>query len=102
MTTERTAMRDEERAAFEAHITIKGRGKPYRVSGEYQRRWADWQAACAWQRERDAVRLEVAAERIKHTSHMDGLGMGWQALESELKDEVAAIRGWEDDNAEDG
>jgi hypothetical protein len=33
------------------------------------------------ERERCAAELERYAERIKHTSHLDGLGMGWQGGE---------------------
>ena len=58
-------------------------------------RYGEHRADVATQREREraAKRLELAAEKVKHTSHADGLGMGWQALENWLLEEAAAIRG---------
>ena len=35
---------------------------------------------------------EALAEKIKHTSHADGLGMGSQCCENRLKEGAAAIR----------
>ena len=44
------------------------------------------------ERESCAVLLESEANRIKHTSHRDGLGMGHQAIEQALVYQAAAIR----------
>ena len=49
-------------------------------------------AATERERERLAARLKIEAETVKHTSHADGLGMGWQALEQRLLEIAAAIR----------
>ena len=49
-------------------------------------------AASKRERERLAARLKIEAETVKHTSHADGLGMGWQALEQRLLEIAAAIR----------
>ena len=49
-------------------------------------------AAVLAERESCAVLLESEANRIKHTSHRDGLGMGHQAIEQALVYQAAAIR----------
>jgi hypothetical protein len=42
--------------------------------------------------ERAAQIVEEHAERLKHTSHRDGLGMGWQAGEELCRDLSARLR----------
>lgn len=50
-----------------------------------------YRAIVAETRKADAGMLRAEAERVKHTSHADGLGMDWQVLESRLLEIATAI-----------
>jgi hypothetical protein len=55
-----------------------------------------YDAGVAAERERCAKKAEAERERIKHTSHVDGLGMGDQRREQTCDTIAAAIRGGEE------
>jgi cell division septum initiation protein DivIVA len=58
----------------------------------YQGALADEKRARRAALEEAARLLDNAAEEIKHTRHVDGLGMGWLDGEDLLKEKAAAIR----------
>ena len=83
-----------EEAAFEAwheiHASCCDNCRLNCPHHEHERR--AWAAATAHERKRAAKVLENEAERTKHTSHADGLGMDDQAVELALLDAAARIR----------
>jgi uncharacterized ferredoxin-like protein len=63
-----------------------------RLTRNYRNACSERDSARADAIEQAARLLEDAAERIKHTRHVDGLGMGWRDGEDLLKEQAAAIR----------